>query len=823
MTLPGASADIESPRGVTPVADCYHCGLPVPGDLDLAVEIDGAARSMCCAGCQAVAQAIVAAGHENYYRVRTETAPTGDQLLPDFLRETQVYDRPEIQREFVRTLDADLRETSLILEGITCAACVWLNEQYLAARPGVVDVRVNYATQRAWIRWDDKRIKLSEILQAVRRIGYRALPFNPAQQQESQQRERRLQQRRLAVAGLFGMQVMMLSISLYAGAWSGMEAGFEQLFRWLNLGLTLPVILYSGLPFFSAAWRDLKRAQASMDLPVSLAIGGAFLASAWATWIGHGEVYFDSVVMFVFFLSASRYFETLARHRCAASVEQLVQSIPLTATRLHDSAEETVPATLLGVGDRILIRPGETVPADGDILQGFSAFDESLLNGESRPVEKSAGDAVLGGSVNLTQPLELRVTAVGADTVMAGIQRMIERAQSDRPPLARLADRVASRFIFGVLLVVGTVAVYWWYQDPARWFEIALAVLIVTCPCALSLATPTAISATLGRMMARGLLVSRASALEKLTRISHVVFDKTGTLTLGRPELEAILTADSIDREQVLACAAALENRSEHPLAHALLGAAGDVERRVVEQVENVPGGGLRGRIDGRDYVIGSADFVIGETGLELPSAWQTRLRDDGATAVILARADAMLALFCFRDRLRDDARELVEQLQAAGKQVILMTGDRAGAAAEIAAACGIEDTRADLSPEDKMDAVRALQAGGARVLMVGDGINDAPVLSAADVSIAMGGASAIAKVSADIVLLGNRLLAVAEALARAGRNQTIVRQNLAWALGYNISAIPAAAVGLVAPWAAAIGMSLSSLLVVLNATRLTR
>ncbi len=824
MTLPGATAEVNDDRDSLLPAGCYHCGLPVPPGLDLVVEIDGATRSMCCAGCQAVAQAIVAAGHENYYRVRTETAPTGDQLLPEFLRETQIYDRPEIQREFVRTLDADLREASLILEGITCAACVWLNEQYLAAQPGVIDVRVNYATQRAWVRWDESRVKLSEILQAVRRIGYRALPFNPAQQQESHQRERRLQQRRLAVAGLFGMQVMMLSISLYAGAWSGMEQGFERLFRWLNLGLTLPVLLYSGLPFFSAAWRDLKRAQASMDLPVSLGIGGAFLASAWSTFAGHGEVYFDSVVMFVFFLSASRYFETLARHRCAASVEQLVQSIPLTATRIDEQhTEESVPATLLGVDDRLLIRPGETVPADGEILAGFSAFDESLLNGESTPIEKSVGDTVLGGSVNLTQPLELRVTAVGADTVMAGIQRMIERAQSDRPPLARLADRVASRFIFGVLVVVGTVAIYWWYQDPDRWFETALAVLIVTCPCALSLATPTAISATLGRMMQLGLLVSRASSLENLTRISHVVFDKTGTLTLGRPELEAVLPATDITRGQALRLAAALEIRSEHPLAQALLLAAGDGDRSTAEHVENVPGGGLRGCIDGRDCYIGSADFVVAETGLELPAVWRERLRDGGATAVILARADAMLALFCFRDRLRDDAAELVDRLSASGKRVILMTGDRAEAAAEIAAACGIDDTRAGLSPEAKMTAVQALQSRGARVLMVGDGINDAPVLSAADVSIAMGGASALAKVNADIVLLGNRLAAVAEALARASRNQHVVRQNLAWALGYNIAAIPAAAAGLVAPWAAAIGMSLSSLLVVLNATRLTR
>jgi len=298
---------------------CFHCGLPVPEGFETTVHIDGADRAMCCYGCQAVAQAIIASGHENFYRVRTEASPSGQDLVPDFLRDTEVYDVPEIQAQFVHTPDADTREASLILEGITCAACVWLNEQYIAALPGVKDVRVNYATQRALVRWDETRIKLSEILQAIQKIGYHAVPYNPDQQQEMHRRQRRQQQRRLAVAGLFGMQVMMLSISLYAGAWSGMERDFEQFFRWLSLGLTLPVLLYSATPFFLAAWRDLKRLRVAMDLPVSLAIVVAFLSSAAATLNGQGEVYFDSVVMFVFFLSASRY---LIRHDSPAGTWQ---------------------------------------------------------------------------------------------------------------------------------------------------------------------------------------------------------------------------------------------------------------------------------------------------------------------------------------------------------------------------------------------------------------------------------------------------------------------------------------------------------------------
>ena len=400
---------------------CFHCGLPLPPGLDLSLSIDGADRALCCYGCLAVAQAIIAAGHESFYRVRTEVAPTGQELVPEFLRESEIYDAEEIRKQYVHGLESGASEVSLILEGITCAACIWLNEQTIAALPGVLQVRVNYATQRALVRWNNEHIKLSEILQAIRRIGYRALPYNAQQQQESHRAERRRQQRRLAVAGLFGMQVMMLAISLYAGAWSGMEQSFEQYFRWLSLGLTLPVVGYAAIPFFNAAWRDLKQRRVSMDLPVSVAILVAFGSSCLATWNAAGEIYFDSVVMFVFFLSASRYFEAMARQRCAASIEQMAQSLPLIATPLDSNgvALAVVPAATLAIGDRVLIRPGETVPADGVLLSGFSALDESLLSGESNPRDKQPGDCLLGGSINVTHPLQMEVSAVGANTVMA--------------------------------------------------------------------------------------------------------------------------------------------------------------------------------------------------------------------------------------------------------------------------------------------------------------------------------------------------------------------------------------------------------------------
>ena len=826
LTLSSLDSSLDrQPAAIAAGTECFHCGLPVPAGSNLRVHIDGALRAMCCPGCQAVAEAILAAGHENFYRVRSGYSPGVPRAVDGFDSEREIFDLPEVQQQFVQVSDGDLRETSLILEGITCAACIWLIEQYLGGRPGIEQARVNYATQRALVRWDDSRITLGEILREIEKIGYRAMPYDPELQQTAALRQRRDQQRRLVVAGLFGMQVMMLSISLYAGAWSGIEREFEQLFRWLGLGLTLPVLFYSAAPFFAAAWRDLRRRRIAMDLPVSLALGVAFGASAVATLRGGGEVYFDSVVMFVFFLTASRYFEGVARQQSAASVERLVQSLPLAATRLADGddAQQTVAAASLQVDDRVLVRPGETVPADGEIIDGHSAIDESLLSGESLPLERRPGDRLFGGSINRGNPLCLRVTAVGADTVLAGIQRSMERAQADKSPLARLADRVAAYFIAAVLVIAGSVALYWWLQDPAVWFEIALAVLIVSCPCALSLATPTALSATLGCMQSAGLLVRRAAVLEDMTRVTHVVFDKTGTLTRGCPELVRIDCADDDDRDACLRIAAAIERHSEHPLARALVAAAGRQELPSAEGIENVAGGGLRARVDGRDYCIGSADFIADESRVPLPTGWLDALRGEAASAVFLASAERIMAMFLFRDELRDDAAEAVDALRRQGKQVSLMTGDNEAAARRVAAAVGIDEYRAGLSPDGKMEAVGGLQARGAFVMMVGDGINDAPVLAVADVSFAMGGATALAQSSADVVLVSNRLQAVLQALDIAVRTRRIVRQNMCWALVYNFGAIPAAAMGLVAPWVAALGMSASSLIVVLNASRLAR
>jgi len=805
---------------------CFHCGLPVPPNLDLRVEIMGAEQPMCCYGCQAVARAIIAAGHGDFYRYRTDKAPTGRELVPDFIEQTRVYDHPDVQKSFVRVEQGNLREAALIMEGITCAACIWLNERHIAQLPGVVEAQINYATHRAQIRWDESRIRLSEILQAIRAIGYSAHPYDPLRQQAAYERERRTHLRRLGVAGVMGMQVMMFSVTLYVGAWSGMEAGFRTFFRWIELGLTLPVLLYAAAPFLHGAWRDLRNVRIGMDVPVSLGILVAFGGSLHATWTGRGEVYYDSVTMFVFFLLVSRYFEMMARRRGADMAESLNQALPAMATRLSilDGRErhEVVPVARLEPGDRVLVKPGEAIPADGRIETGVSSVNEALLTGESTPLPKTTGDDVIGGSINIESPLRLLVTRVGVETVLAQIMRLLERAQTEKPAITRLADRTAAWFVGGVLLLAGLVGLYWWQAEPSAWMPIVVSVLVVTCPCALSLATPTAISAATGAMLAGGLLSARGNRLETLARCTHVVFDKTGTLTRGEPAVTAVHPLSGLDRADILRLAAALESQSEHPLGKSIARIfAGELP--AVGDLTNHPGAGVSATIDGVRYFIGSRDFIARHCAqpIDLPEPDTTQ--EPAGIAVLLADEKTLHAAIILHDQTRPDARATVAALRQAGIQVILMSGDHPPSVRQVAGEAGIETCFAAMKPQDKLERVQALQRDGAIVAMVGDGINDAPVLAAADVSIAMHGAAQISHASADMVLLSEQLLTLADGLRIARQAMRIVRQNLAWALAYNLIALPAAALGYVAPWMAAIGMSSSSLLVVLNALRLTR
>ncbi len=803
---------------------CYHCGLPIPADVHLPVTIAGEAREMCCPGCQAVAQAIVNNGLQDYYRSRDALPESPREARPAILDQLALFDHADFQKSFVRTLGPTEREASLLLEGITCAACIWLNEEHVGRLPGVTAMDINYATRRARVRWDETKIRLSDILAAIAAIGYRAYPYDAAKNEEISRKERRDAMWRLWVAGFGMMQVMMYAVPVYMAGEGEMTADIESLMRWASLLLTLPVIVYSAAPFFRNAWRDLKLRRVGMDVPVALGIGAAFAASVWATFVRQGEVYFDSVTMFIFFLLGGRYLEMTARQKAVSVTEALAKLLPAFAQRLPGfpgsrDTEQVVVADLRA-GDHVLVRPGEIIPADGRIVDGVSCADESLLTGESRPVPKAPGDAVTGGSLNAESPLVVRVEEVGEGTRLSAIIHLMERAAAEKPRIVELADRVASYFVAALLAVAAAVAVGWYLHDPSRALWITVSVLVVTCPCALSLATPIALTVAAGALAKDGLLVTRGHAVETLARATHFVFDKTGTLTTGHMRLLEVMPTGQLSEAECLALAAGLEHGSEHPVARALCRATPG--GAVAEGVVSTPGQGVEGFMAGRSYRIGRPDYAMAGTGKALPGAGVKWL-ESGDTVIALADQEGCLALFRLGDDVRPEARALVESLGRLGKHVTLLSGDAPAVAARVGQLLGIGDIRAGVTPQGKHDCVTDLQQAGATVAMVGDGINDAPVLARAQVSVAMGGGAQLARTQADFVLLSENLDHLRHGLARATMTLKVIRQNLWWSFAYNFVALPLAIAGYITPWLAGIGMSASSLLVVLNSLRIQR
>ncbi|MEA5445975.1 heavy metal translocating P-type ATPase [Gammaproteobacteria bacterium AB-CW1] len=795
--------------------DCFHCGEAVPPELDLKVEVDGKSQPVCCHGCQAVASLILDSGLDAFYRYRPE--PTGrpeEQPLDSqaFAR----FDEETVQADFSHRHEDGSREAALLVDGLYCAACGWLIERGLQDVEGVEEIRVNPATGRALLRWQPDRIRLSSLMAHMSRLGYQPHPVLPEAADSQAMKERRSALRRLIVAGLGMMQAMMFAVALYAGQFHGMEATHEQFLRVVSLLVATPVILYAGLPIFMGAIRDLRNLAPGMDVPVSLAIGTGYFASAWVTFFGGPEVYFDSVAMFTFFLLVARYVEMAARHRANATTDALARLVPDVATRLNaDGEEEQVPVRDLAVGDRLLVRPGNAIPADGTVEDGETRVDESMLTGESRPLRRGVGERLVGGSLNVSQPVMMRVSETGQDTTVAHIGRLLRRAQSERPGLTRLADRVARVFVTLVLLATAVVFAIWWHVNPAMAFPVTLAMLIATCPCALSLATPTALAAGTNHMAGKGLLVTQGDALETLSRCSHVMLDKTGTLTHGQLRIVETRALDGRSNNDCLALAAALEQRSEHPLARAFDGHAGKFE---AQDVESVRGRGVEGTIQGQRYRIGRPDWVAALSGRHGLSADETE-----EAWVAMGSESGPAALFRLDDPLRHDAAEIVARLQTMGLNVEILSGDAPGPVGRVARETGVEHWRARMSPEDKLAHVRELQAQGAVVLMVGDGINDAPVLAGANISAALNRGTALAQTSAGMIAVGDRLGSIAEGVAAARRTLRVVRQNLGMSATYNASMLPLAALGLVAPYVAAAGMTLSSVVVVLNARRLAK
>ena len=793
---------------------CFHCGLPM-NESKLTTLIDDQHQPMCCAGCQAVAEAIVKSGNKDYYRYREQKSETGHELVPEFLDQIKAYDHPALQKQFVFEESGSIRQVSLIIEGIVCAACIWLNEKYLQQLPGVLNVQINYSTHRAQLSWDDEKIKLSQILEAIANIGYMAHPYDPQTQQKIFEDQRKLLIRQLGIAGLFGMQVMIFAVALYGGDWWGISESFKTFFRYLSLLLTLPILFFSAQPFFKGAVKDVQLKRAGMDVPVTLGLTLAFSASCYNTWMGISDVYFDSVAMFVFLLLSVRLFELSARKKAAEKIESLTNLTPTLCNRLDTKGDiEVVPTVELTLTDSFLVKPGEIIPTDGVLISPHALVDEALLTGEPYAVNKVAGDILIGGSYNLQQPIKLQVHHLGQDTVLSGIKRLIEQAQSFKPDVAILADRVASVFVLVLLVLVTITGIYWWQIDPARVLPIMVATLVVTCPCALSLATPASLSAAIGSLTRNGMLVARSRALEVMPKIDTVIFDKTGTLTTGVLSLnqQQDFNVDQHDFNRQVAHS--LELQSEHPIAHALVN--DNIQTLVVKSLINVPGQGLQGEIEGEIYYIGNAEFIKKVAQLPENLKFNQQMQQ-----VHLARSGQWLASFDFSDPLKVDAKETVQQLIKRGLNVRILSGDSFGYVSSIAKQLGIEHFDADQLPDDKLNKVKQLQSQGHKVAMIGDGINDAPVLAAADLSISLSLGTDLARAAADMVINGGQLAPLINAHKTTTKMMNVIRQNFSWAIMYNIAAVPFSMAGLIQPWLAAIGMSLSSLIVVVNALRL--
>jgi Cu2+-exporting ATPase len=795
---------------------CFHCGEPMAGVVPVLARVGEVEQPVCCIGCKAVAEFIDASRLGPFYRFRSK--PDASLDLRPKATDWSHYDNDDLLTRYVNR-KGESAEATIEIGGMYCSACVWLLENAVKDQGGIFSLDVNPATRRAVIRWDPSQLGFSELLAALARVGFKPQPLAVGHAVDSHDGEYKRALKRLIVAAAAGTQVMMFAVALYAGEFFGIEGEIERFLRVISLLVTVPVIFYSARPFYTAAWRGLRAGAPGMDLPVALAISIAFVASVRATWLNEGAIYFDSVAMFVLFLSATRFLEMRARHRSDDFSLALSRLLPDTAIRVRDGEQEIVALDRLRAGDVIRIRSGDVIPADGEVLSGILSVDESILSGESIPVSRVSGMTVLAGSTNRGGSADVRVSNTGAATNLAEISRLLERAKADRPPIAQLADRIASRFVVGVLIAATIAGTLWFVWQPDRALEVVLATLVVTCPCALALATPAALAAAASTLARRGFLLVRSRLLEVLTGKAVLVFDKTGTLTVGKPEvLQTTVLAADYSASQCQVIAAALETASEHVLARAF--AAHWVPGKAVAQDLIVEAGcGVQGTIDGMLWRIGSEHFMRGFAGVAVPDSALSTDR----TVVLLGNERQLVARFEIGDELRDDAADAVAALQCAGFRLLIASGDREPAVRRIAEKLGIREWHSGLAPAEKVALVTSLHKAGVTVVMVGDGVNDAPVLAAADVSIALDAGTALARASADAVVLGKRLHGIFDAAEIAQATRRVIRQNIGWAIGYNLAAVPLAVSGMLAPWMAALGMSLSSLLVVANALRLHR
>jgi len=761
-------------------------------------------------------------GMEGFYKHRSQLSVTPQEIEETTQSELKIYDNPDLQKEFVFDFthpesSTELKQATLIIEGITCAACIWLLEHHINTNSGVNSFTINHTTQRATLCWSPSLVKLSDILLMVYQLGYKAHPYKANIEEEILAKERKKAIIRLGIAGFAMMQNMMFAIPLYVGMASGISDGFISLFRWVSLLVTTPVVLYAARPFFQAAIRDIKTRHLTMDVPVSLAIGIAYLSSAYITIFGGKDVYFDSVAMFTFFLLLGRFLEAQARLKSGQSIASLINLIPPSAIKIVNGSEVVISVKELKVGDLIRVKPATLIPADGIIHKGQSSIDESALTGEFMPVNKQANDKVTGGTSNVENPLDITITAVGANARISSIMRLLDRAQTEKPAVALIADKVASYFVAAVLIITASVFIFWWFQDQESAFSIALSVLVVTCPCALSLATPTALTAATSLLRSKGFLITRGHVLESLALTNELIFDKTGTLTKGQLVISQVVSNCDLNNSKLFSLASSLEQYSEHPIAKAF----SNNHHYSADNISATPGGGIEGTINNHKYRIGHIGYAAQLLDNEL-SDRHLQTPDKGHWLALVSQ-EKLLGWFLIEDAIREESSLVINTLKQFGYGVSLLSGDQSESVFTTAKTLGIDTAIGGASPEDKLSYMQKQQGLNKNIIMVGDGLNDVPVMAGTQLSIAMGNANDLTKMKADAILLSSNLDTLLLALKTGKKTRKIIRQNLSWAIAYNLIALPLAATGMIPPYAAAIGMSASSLIVVCNAIRLNK
>lgn len=806
---------------------CFHCGLPVDDSTHEHLEVFGEQQYFCCHGCKAVCKTIVDSGLEKYYQSREPGVSSNQQKnLQQILHKLSIYDNENVQKSFVQAQD-NWREAYLILEGIRCSACIWLNELHLRQQPGVLDVHIDDITQRARVRWDPSQISLSRILATIIGIGYQAHPYEPSHYLQLQKENKRKNLHRLLFAAIIGMIPMHFALATWFLGGpddQGEYEQWEQLGRWTSLLVTSTLLIYPAQEFFFGVWSDFKRKIIGMDVPIVLGLCSAFLLSAHSTVTGSGEVYFESIAMFVLFILLSRRLEHQARIKASDQLERLALSQPQAANRVRqDGGIETVSVIDLKPGQTIQVLPGAQVPVDCEIISGQSSFDESLISGESRAIDHQKGDWLMAGSVNYDQPIMARIKSTEMDSTIAQITRLAEAGLQQKPAQSLLADKVASWFVIAILLIACLTSIFWWTQGNAQWLVITVSVLIVTCPCALALAVPITLTISSSRFLRMGILPLNMSVINKLGKVDYFVFDKTGTLTFGKPRLVDSHWLVETDKTQALSVIKSLVSRSEHPVARALHDSIQQPEIKM-ENIINHTGLGLQGEKDGI-WRFGRYEFVVEFIdGLTLDQkAVLNGVKQQHYSISCLSHDRQLIALFLLEDHLREGNAEIIQQLHERNIQTVVLSGDTEKSVKHLASLLNVDHYLAGLSPQQKMNWVQAKQSEGCIVAMVGDGINDIPTLATADVSFSLSGSTALANNHSDLVILGSNLKTIPLAISLASKTLQRIRQNISWAIIYNLIAIPFAVAGLVPPWAAAIGMSLSSAVVVLNSIGLDK